>query len=139
MDHRDIASHIHKWYRNLDENKMTVLVELYNEDIECDEEVEIHFIYEVCETCNGKGMHVNPSIDSNGITGDEWNEWDEEERVDYMSGIYDVECYECEGLRVVPIPDINKIPKGLLDKINSFIDGLYYSAVEQTHELEMGY
>ncbi len=68
-------------------------------------EVEIPFKYEVCERCNGKGSHVNPSIDGHGITSDEMAEAGPEFLEDYMSGVYDVPCYECKGLRVVMVPD----------------------------------
>lgn len=77
---------------------------------EGDEEApkEIPFHWEVCGTCDGKGSHVNPSIDSNGITQDEWSEWDQEDRENYISGVYDVECHECKGRRVVPHLDAPK-------------------------------
>jgi len=62
--------------------------------------------FEVCGTCLGAGTHVNPSIDAHGITSEEWeNDWDEESREAYRSGGYDVTCSECNGLRVVPVPD----------------------------------
>lgn len=70
------------------------------------DEVEIPFQYEVCDRCNGKGTHVNPSIDGNGITGDEMAEAGPEFLEDYMSGVYDVSCYECHGQRVVMVPDV---------------------------------
>ncbi len=62
--------------------------------------------FEVCQTCEGRGSHVNPSIDDNGITQSEWAEWDEDERETYRSGGYDVTCYECGGQRVVEVPDL---------------------------------
>lgn len=55
----------------------------------------------VCDTCGGKGSHVNPSIDAHGITQEEFDE-DPEFRENYFSGAYDVPCYECHGKRVVP-------------------------------------
>lgn len=57
--------------------------------------------YVVCETCDGKGRHVNPSIDSNGITSSEFDE-DPDFRESYFNGDYDVPCAECKGQRVVP-------------------------------------
>jgi hypothetical protein len=57
----------------------------------------------VCFVCYGKGNHVNPSVDSHGITGEEFeNEWSWEERELYMNGGYNVTCYLCNGKRVVP-------------------------------------
>lgn len=56
----------------------------------------------VCSRCDGDGTHVNPAIDGNGISAEEWYaEWDEDEREAYMAGRYDVQCEECHGQRVV--------------------------------------
>ncbi len=56
---------------------------------------------ELCWLCNGDGKHVNPSIDSNGITGAEMHELGDDFRRSYMSGVYDVTCNECHGRRWV--------------------------------------
>jgi len=56
----------------------------------------------VCPTCRGNGTHVNPSIDAHGITGEEMAELGEDFREDYVSGVYDIPCNECGGMRVVP-------------------------------------
>ena len=57
---------------------------------------------EVCHRCSGKGSHVNPAIDGHGISAQEWNdEWTEEDRENYHSGVYDIPCHECSGKRVV--------------------------------------
>lgn len=58
----------------------------------------------VCHTCDGRGTHVNPSIDCGGLTDDDWDR-DEDFREHYFSGMYDQECNECGGKRVVPAPD----------------------------------
>ena len=59
--------------------------------------------YEVCEACRGRGKRVNPAIDGFS-TMDECAQ-DEEFMEDYLSGVYDVICDECEGLRVVLVFD----------------------------------
>jgi hypothetical protein len=87
------------WWKHLDEKKMVAIVIGENET-----EVEIPITFDVCDTCEGKGTHVNPSIDAHGITEDEWCQWNSGEQEFYMSGGYDVECYECAGKRVVPVP-----------------------------------
>lgn len=58
--------------------------------------------FAVCPTCEGRGTHVNPSIDAHGITAEEMDELGDDFREDYMGGVYDVACAECNGLRVVP-------------------------------------
>ncbi len=71
---------------------------------------------EVCPTCDGKGSHVNPSIDASGIGGDD-EFWDDDYSDDYddedgnpggskyLNGFYDVTCYTCKGKNVVPTID----------------------------------
>ena len=48
----------------------------------------------VCPVCEGKGTHVNPSIDAGGLTFDDDDPAFLEE---YMRGTYDVTCYTCKG------------------------------------------
>lgn len=64
-------------------------------------EVELPFRFVACEVCRGKGTHVNPSIDASGLTREDFDE-DPDFAEDYMSGLYDVQCGECRGARVVP-------------------------------------
>ncbi len=94
-DSRVMAGEKSKWYKEIDEEKMLALVEI--------DEVEewIPFEYEVCPLCEGKGKHVNPSIDCNGLTAEDFAE-DPDFLEEYKSGRYDVPCYECRGKRVVP-------------------------------------
>lgn len=66
--------------------------------------------YEVCGRCDGKGTHWHESLD-NGITEEERErDWDDEGWEWLMRGGMDVECRECKGQRVVPVP---------LDTVNS--------------------
>lgn len=69
--------------------------------------IVLRAVYEVCDTCNGKGTHVNPDIDAGGICGDDdfWHDDYDDETGEsrYMRGDYDVACYECHGKRVVPV------------------------------------
>ena len=60
--------------------------------------------FEVCGTCSGKGSHVNPSIDGNGLSREDFDA-DPDFEESYFRGDYDVRCHECDGLRVVPIID----------------------------------
>jgi hypothetical protein len=50
----------------------------------------------ICHRCEGEGTVDHPAF-SNGITSSEWAEWDDDERQDYMRGVYDVPCPECRG------------------------------------------
>lgn len=60
--------------------------------------------FAVCHRCQGEGTHVNPSIDGHGISADEFAE-DPDFEESYRAGHYDVQCEQCEGLRVVPEVD----------------------------------
>jgi len=58
----------------------------------------------VCDRCRGKGSHCNPAIDGNGLTREDFDE-DPDFEESYFRGDYDVACYDCKGLRVVPVVD----------------------------------
>lgn len=138
MDYRVVASVEKKWYRKINEKRLTALVILPDGDDE--EEVEIPIVFEVCDVCDGLGKYVNPSIDSHGISSEEWeNDWDEEEKDNYLSGGYDVECSRCKGKRVVPSPDETRMEKELFIRVSKHIESVYTSALERANELEMGY
>jgi hypothetical protein len=56
----------------------------------------------VCPCCDGEGSYVNPSIDGNGLSRDDIDEMGGDEFLaDYVSGMYDVTCAECDGRNVV--------------------------------------
>jgi RecJ-like exonuclease len=133
MDCRDVAVRKEKWY-TLDEKNMVFTI---NKD---EEEIKIPARYEVCSVCEGKGSHVNPSVDSNGITADEWyREWNHESREDYLGGLYDVECFECKGKRVVPVPNRDYTNPNDLYIWDKLEEDSYNSAYEEINEMKYGY
>lgn len=101
MDRRDMMRAMGHWWVRLDEKRMVAFV--VGEDGETEAEIPVAF--EVCGTCDGQGRHTNPAIDAHGISEEEWDhEWSPDERELYMGGGYDVQCTECGGKRVVPVP-----------------------------------
>lgn len=68
-------------------------------------ELTIRSHKEVCPRCHGNGSHVNPAVDGNGITWEQMDELGPEFLEDYLRGLYDVPCQECDGQRVVDVPD----------------------------------
>jgi predicted methyltransferase len=64
----------------------------------------------VCPTCDGDGTHVNPAVDGNGISPDQFREDPDFEEA-YFSGVYDVRCEECEGKNVVEVIDEDLLEK----------------------------
>lgn len=81
---------------------------VFHEDTEDEIIVRVPGRYVVCGTCSGRGRHVNPSIDSHGITADEFDE-DPGFRDDYFAGTYDVACYDCAGRTTVLVPDEDRM------------------------------
>jgi hypothetical protein len=107
------------------------------EDEEEDREVELPAIWMVCPRCHGEGKHVDPRIDGNGFTEDDWAQESHEFKEDYMSGKYDVTCHECKGLRVVPEVDEHccdpELLKAYYEKLDADAD------YERTCRMELMY
>ena len=61
----------------------------------------------VCFTCEGRGSHVNPDIDSHGITASEMSELGEDFEESYFSGVYDVVCTQCKGNKGIAVVNAN--------------------------------
>ena len=94
-DPRTRAGRTGKWYDSFDESAMTAEVTVYDEDD--DEVVETMPVkHKVCDLCDGSGSHVNPAIDSGGLTFDDWD-GDPDFAEDYRSGRYDISCLACDG------------------------------------------
>ena len=101
------------------------------------DEIEIPAKYEVCETCDGKGSHVNPSIDSHGLSREDFDE-DPDFAEGYFEGRYDVPCNECHGNRVSPVVDEERCDSDLLKKVNDWIEDHYAYQRECEAERRMG-
>ncbi len=137
MDRREIAQHYHL-FESVDEKTMTGEILLFNEEIGEEESTTVKMKFSICPTCNGKGTHVNPSIDSQGISSDEFAE-DPDFFESYISGDYDVNCYECGGKRVIPVVDEDNNPPDLVQAIQKAEQSAYEAARERIREREMGY
>ena len=53
----------------------------------------------VCPDCQGEGHTSAHNIGA--ISADEWDDWDDESRADYLAGNYDEICPTCHGEKVV--------------------------------------
>jgi len=69
----------------------------------------------VCPVCNGEGKTVNPNIDCNGLTREDFDD-DPDFREDYMSGMYDITCQACRGLRVIKKARIEELEQNAEDR-----------------------
>ncbi len=58
--------------------------------------------YEVCDRCDGFGVHTNPAIDGNGLTSMDIERLGGMDFLEeYLNGDYDVRCEKCGGNRVI--------------------------------------
>lgn len=138
MDHRDFANLKNKWWETLDRDRMRATVFLGEDENGEEEEVEIPIKFEVCPTCEGKGKHVNPSIDAHGLSAEDFAE-DPDFAEDYFRGCYDVSCYECGGANVVPEIDEDRCDKETLKKVREHQEVLHEIAREQAYQMRMGF
>lgn len=101
MDARDSQAMYGNWYDSFDKKRMILSVKLLDDD-ENEFVAEFPAKLEVCSLCQGHGKYVNPSIDSDGISQEEFDD-DPEFRDSYFSGDYDVICGRCKGDNVEPV------------------------------------
>ena len=128
MDRRDRTW---KWYDSFSQKGMVATVE----DAEGGE-LEVPCKFVVCDVCDGKGTHVNPSIDAHGISAEEFAE-DPDFAVAYFDGMYDMQCNGCDGQRVVPEPS-DDCPQELKDLVEERIRDHYEYEAECAAERRMG-
>jgi len=144
-DHRVRAANSRAFFKNVDKGRMKATVTLRYDDEETgdeiEEDIEVPIKFEVCPTCDGKGTHVNPSIDSNGLTAEDFAE-DPDFREDYFSGRYDVACYGCGGSNVVPTINgdyVDEETRKLLDKVQGQREADAEYEYQCARERAMGY
>lgn len=133
-DHR-VTSRESRWYKSLDEKRMVAVCgPIYDDELDHEYEgKEIKFTWDVCPTCEGRGRHVNPSIDCCGLSAADFAE-DPDFAESYMRGDYDEPCYDCGGRRVVPVPDDEKFLNALESHYNALAD----MRAEYLAEVRMG-
>lgn len=109
MDSRWVGESLKSFYAERF-NAEAMTIEVQYQDAASEEEscVDLPAKYEVCATCEGRGSHVNPHVDDCGISAEEFAE-DPDFAEAYRTGLYDVPCYECDGKRVVPRVDEERI------------------------------
>ena len=132
-DYRVMARDADNGLTDINENEMTAVFAPYNDDDS--EPIVVYVKRAVCGTCDGKGSHVNPSIDCNGISEFE----DEDDELAYFSGAYDVPCYECKGEKIViEIDEDDERNKGAIKAYNQYLSDEASFASECAAERRMG-
>jgi len=115
----------------------THTLNIYVED-EDGNEIEIPGRFEVCNRCDGKGTHVNPSIDGHGLSREDFDE-DPQFEEDYFAGVYDIKCLECKGLRVVLVINEHLATEEQKEAYQAELDADYDDRREREAELRWGY
>lgn len=121
---------------SVDEKVMKAVVRVPGADGE-DEEFRLPCRYEVCETCHGRGTHVNPSVDCDGLTAEDFAD-DPDFADDYFGGCYDVRCNGCDGNRVVPVLDREQIDPAVLARLDRELEQRARDRAEMMWERRMG-
>lgn len=139
MDCRDFEKLTESIFIAIDERRMIGTVRLWDEnDGYIEEDVEVPIIYKVCGLCNGRGSYINPSIDSHGLTSDDFAE-DPDFAEEYFSNRYDVICHRCNGKRVEPIIDEQHCDKSIVKRIVELREANYQEALERANQIRYGY
>jgi len=149
LDRRDHTDS-YKWWDEIspDRRKVTLRFGFLDEDdelVSVDEDLEeverkwYHIKWVVCTMCQGRGAYVNPSIDSHGLTREDFDE-DPEFHDDYMSGVYNIPCGLCGGRAVEPEfdEDYNVDVKELMKSRDKFLNMLHGWDAEDHMERMMG-
>lgn len=92
---------------------------------------------QVCETCRGRGKHVNPSIDANGLTREDFHD-DPDFAEAYFSGQYDVTCYDCNGKRVTLVVDYERADPSAMAELESHLKEMAEMRATEMAERRMG-
>lgn len=100
------------------EETMKLCVPLEDEE-GCESVYEFPCKFVVCDRCGGKGKHVHPSIDQDGLTSKDFAE-DPDFFFAYLDGVYDIQCQECNGKRVTPEICEEAADKEALKLLNSW-------------------
>jgi hypothetical protein len=97
------------------------------------EDVWLPMKYEVCGRCEGKGVH---DCWDGGMTGDEMAEQGPDFYEDYMGGMYDKQCDECKGERVVAVVNRTLVTKEMLERYDRHEEAMYglYAAEQAERE-----
>lgn len=114
--------------RDVDEQKMVIRWEQDDEGEAVMHEFPARF--EVCPTCEGRGTHVNPSIDASGYYPDE----DDDNGYDYEASA----CGTCHGKRVVLEIDRRACELSILLAYDAHLDDLDECDADRLAELRAG-
>jgi cytochrome c5 len=93
--------------------------------------------YQVCPVCEGEGKTVNPNIDANGLTAEDFAE-DPDFAEDYRSGVYDITCNACHGQRVVTTQRLTELEQHAEDRRLAARENGDFEAYCSAHDYRYG-
>lgn len=139
MDRRDHTNSYRWWNEVSPDRRKVTLRDGFDEDLEEVEKKWYHIKWVVCTMCQGRGEYVNPSIDSHGLTREDFDE-DPDFKEDYISGVYNMSCELCGGRAVEPEfdEDYNVDAKELIQARDKFLNMLQGWDAEEEMERSMG-
>lgn len=91
----------------------------------------------VCHVCNGKGTHVNPSIDCGGISAEEFHD-DPDFAESYFAGEYDQACNRCGGRTTERVVDWDALSEAEAKAYKEQLDDEAALAREEYYERRAG-
>lgn len=99
-------------------------------------ERELPTRFGLCDVCDGKGTHVNPNIDRQGLTAEDFHD-DPDFFDNYRRGDYDIPCNRCNGRRVIAVVDADHTEAHLLtlyrEQCDAEASDAAYAAAEARH------
>ena len=95
----------------------------------------IREVWVICDLCRGSGGHSNRF---GAYSAQEWDEHDEEFRDNYMSGLYDECCENCDGSGKVLMLDLGELSDEARDYLNDYLQDEYETYAAEQAERKVG-
>jgi DNA-directed RNA polymerase subunit RPC12/RpoP len=92
----------------------------------------------VCPVCGGDGKTVDPNIDANGLTREDFHHEDPDFAADYFSGAYDITCRGCDGKRVVKPERLEELAHNAEDRALAARENGDYEGYRMAHDWRFG-
>jgi hypothetical protein len=88
----------------------------YNETLNQNGEILVHGKNEICPTCAGYGRHFRSDLDESSLYQSMVEDGDIDGIDHYMNGAFDEVCRECNGNKVLWVPNLPEWAQVLIDK-----------------------
>ena len=92
----------------------------------------------ICPVCDGDGKTVNPAIDANGLTADDFAD-DPDFADDYLGGVYDIACRACNGTGKLRKSDKARLAEAAADRRLAAMEDGDFEGYSVAHDYRWGY